>query len=504
MQHSKGEWAGQPFELAPWQAFILWVLFGWKRTSDGQRRFRTAFIFVPRKNGKTSLMAGIGLYLLVLDGEQGAEVYSAATKREQAKLSWDEAVRMRAASPSLKEITQHWKSSDTISMEATNSKFRPLGADADTLDGLNVHGALIDELHAHRTPEVVDVLQTATGSRRQPLQFEITTAGFDQQGIGYQHYDYGKKILEGVFEDDTWFVFLAELDSGDDWRDPLTWAKANPNLGVSVKQDDLERKAKEAENRPAALNNFLCKHLDVWTQQEERWISIEAWDACGPESDADGCAEELRGRTCYGGMDLSSRVDVTAFALVFPEPDGGFRQLSWFWIPEESMRERELRDRVPYGVWAEEGYVEVTPGNVIDYERIKAKIGELATRYDILEVGFDPWSATQIALQLGEEGLNMVEISQRYSTLSEPSKAFEALVLSKKLRHDGNLLMRWMVDCVSIVTDTLGNIRPAKPDRRKSAKRIDGVAATVNALFCALRHEESGSVYDQRDMVFLG
>lgn len=473
--------------------FALWVLFGWKRKSDGTRRFRTAFIFIPRKNGKTTLMAGIGLYLLVLDGEQGAEVYSAATKREQAKLSWDEAVRMRAASPALKEITQHWKASDTISMEATNSKFRPLGADADTLDGLNVHGALIDELHAHRTPEVVDVLQTATGSRRQPLQFEITTAGFDQQGIGYQHYDYAKKLLERVFDDDTWFVFLAEMDEGDDWQDPRTWAKANPNLGVSVKVDDLERKAHEAKNRPAALNNFLCKHLDKWTQQEERWIAVEAWDECAV---GDAGLEELRGKSCYGGMDLSSRVDVTSFALVFPQADGGFRQLSWHWIPEESMRDREFRDRVPYSVWVDGGFIEATPGNVIDYERIKAKIGELATTYDILEVGFDPWSATQIALQLGEQGLDMVEVSQRYSTLSEPSKAFEALVLARKLRHDGNPVMRWMVDCVSIVTDTLGNIRPAKPDRRKSGKRIDGVAATVNALFCALRHQESGSSYD--------
>jgi phage terminase large subunit-like protein len=202
-------------------------------------------------------------------------------------------------------------------------------------------------------------------------------------------------------------------------------------------------------------------------------------------------------------MDLSSRVDVTSFALVFPMEGGGYRQLSWHWIPEESLREREQRDRVPYGVWVDAGCVEATAGNVIDYERIKERIGELATTYDILEIGYDPWSATQIAIQLGEQGLNMVEISQRYSTLSEPSKAFEALVLSRKLQHDGNPLMRWMVDCVSIVTDNLGNIRPAKPDRRKSAKRIDGVAATVNALFCALRHENGGSVYDDRELLVL-
>jgi phage terminase large subunit-like protein len=257
LKHSKGEWAGTTFEPAPWQMFILWALFGWKR-ADGLRRFRIAFVEVSRKNGKSTLMAGLGLYLTVGDGEPGAEVYSAATKRDQAKLSWTEAVRMRNASPALREIVQYWKSSDTLNVEATNSKFQPLGADGDTMDGLNVHGALIDELHAHKTPDVVDVLQTATGSRRQPLQFEITTAGFNQQGIGKQHYDYAKAILDGLFEDDTWFAFIAEMDKGDDWQDEATWAKANPNLGVSVKLDDLQRKAGEAKNRPAALNNFLC------------------------------------------------------------------------------------------------------------------------------------------------------------------------------------------------------------------------------------------------------
>jgi phage terminase large subunit-like protein len=491
LQHSKGEWAGKPFELSDWQVFILWVLFGWKR-ADGWRRFRTAFVFVPRKNGKSTLMAGIGLYLTVMDGEEGAEVYTAATKLDQAKLSWEEAVRMRSASPALREITQYWKSSNTIDMEATYSKFKPLGADSDTMDGLNVHGALIDELHAHKTSDVVDVLQTATGSRRQPLQFEITTAGFDQEGIGHQHYEYGKAVLDRIFDDDSWFVYIAEIDQEDDWREPTTWAKANPNLGVSVKVDDLERKALEAKNRPAALNNFLCKHLNKWVQQETRWIPIEAWNAGEIEVEW----EELRGQPCYAGMDLSSRVDVSSLALVFPREGGKWLVLTWHWIPEENMREREQRDRVPYGLWCAEGWVEATPGNVIDYERIKAKIGELASTYDILELGYDPWSATQIAIQLQEQGLPMVEISQRYSTLSEPSKAFEAAILGGTLEHDNSPVMRWMVDCVSVVTDSNDNIRPSKPDRRKSSKRIDGVAATVNALFCLLRHQNKPSSYD--------
>ena len=321
------------------------------------------------KNGKTTTMAGLGLYLTVGDGEPGADVFSAATKRDQAKLSWSEAVKMRNASPALKELVQYWKSSDTLDMESTNSKFQPLGADADTMDGLNVHGALIDELHAHKTPEVVDVLQTATGSRRQPLQFEITTAGTDIEGIGHEHYDYCKKILDQVFDDDTWFTFIAELDEGDDWQDEHTWAKANPNLGISVKLDDLRRKANEAKNRPAALNNFLCKHLNKWVQQVERWIAIEKWDACR----ADGDLSELVGRECYGGLDLSSKIDISAFALIFPLGDGVFRQLSWYWIPEESLLEREHHDRVPYSVWRDAGWVR---GDARQCHRLRADQGQ--------------------------------------------------------------------------------------------------------------------------------
>jgi phage terminase large subunit-like protein len=498
LKHSKGEWAGQAFVLSPWQAFILWVLFGWKRKSDGRRRFRTAFIFVPRKNGKTTWMAGLGLFLLVADGEPGAEIYSAATKRDQAKISWEEAVRMVKASPALSELVQHWKSSDTLDVEASNSKFQPLGADGDTMDGLNVHAALIDEVHAHKTSEVVDVLQTATGSRRQPLQVEITTAGFLLNGIGHEHYAYAKNILKGVFEDDTWFAFLAEMDEGDDWHLPHVWAKVNPNLGVSIYPDDLQRKIVEASNRPAALNNLLCKHFNTWVQQEERWIALDKWDAGLAEIDP----ADLLGQVCYGGLDLSAKVDISAFALLFPRQEGGFYQLSWYWIPEESMREREERDKVPYSVWCDAGWVEATPGNVIDYERIKDKIGQLARLYDMRAIGYDPWSATQTATQLQAEGLETVEVGQRYSTLAEPSKEFERLILGKQLTHDANPVMRWMIDCVSVVTDSNDNIRPAKPNRKKNGKRIDGVAATINALFCAMRSEE-GSVYDERGVLLL-
>ena len=253
LRHSKGEWAGQPFALEPWQQFLIWAAFGWKR-ADGLRRFRTVYEEVPRKNGKTTMLAGLGLYLLTADGEPGAEVYSAATKRDQAKLSWTEAVRMRGASPSLSRMVQHFRASDNLSVEATASKFQPLGADADTMDGLNIHAALIDELHAHRTRAVVDVLNTATGSRRQPLIWEITTAGYDRNSVCYEHHEYSRQVLEGTVEDDSWLAWISTIDEGDDWKDESTWAKANPNLGISVKLDDLRRKAEQAKRMPSAQN----------------------------------------------------------------------------------------------------------------------------------------------------------------------------------------------------------------------------------------------------------
>jgi phage terminase large subunit-like protein len=277
LRHSKGEWAGKTFELAPWQTFMVGCLFGWKR-SDGLRRFRTAYCAVPRKNGKSTLSAGIGLYLLVADGEQGAEIYSAATSRDQARIVFEEAKRMVGSSPALKRRVGILINNLNVATSA--SRFMPLSSDASTRDGLNVHGAIIDELHAHRTRHVVDVLETATGARRQPLLFEITTAGYDRHSICYEHHEYAIKVLEGVLHDDSWFALIAAADEHDDWTDPEAWRKANPNFGLSVKEDDLARKAEKAIALPGAQNAFRRMHLNEWTEQAERWIDLPAWDAC--------------------------------------------------------------------------------------------------------------------------------------------------------------------------------------------------------------------------------
>ena len=341
LRHSKGEWAGQTFALAPWQAFVVGSLFGWQR-ADGLRRFRTAYCAVPRKNGKSTLSAGIALYLLVADGEQGAEIYSAATTRDQARIVFDEAKRMVGSSPALKRRVQVLI--NNLNVEASASRFMPLSSDASSMDGLNVHGAIIDELHAHKTRHVVDVLETATGARRQPLLFEITTAGYDRHSICFEHHDYAIKLLEGVLQDDSWFAFIAAADENDDWTDPEVWRKANPSFGLSVKADDLARKAEKAIALPGAQNAFRRMHLNEWTEQAERWIDLAAWDACAGPVDL----EALRGRTCFGGLDLSTTTDVTALAWVFPpEGDDGlwYRAVALLRARGEPPQARRARPR---------------------------------------------------------------------------------------------------------------------------------------------------------------
>lgn len=486
LKHSKGEWAGQTVALEPWQQFFLWVLFGWKR-ADGTRRFRTSYQEVARKNGKTTKAAGVGLYLFDADEEPGAEVYTAATKRDQARIAHSEATRMVKASPSLRKRIRTFK--DNLNILDTACKFEPLGQDADSLDGLNVHGAIIDEVHAHKNREMWDILDTATGSRRQPLMFAITTAGFDRQSLCFELHTYCEQVLNGVIEDDTFFGVIYTLDEGDEWTDEAVWPKANPNLGVSKYWDDMRRKAKFASEVPSALNNFLRKELNVWTQSETKWLPVEAWKQCGGMVDADG----LRGRMCYGGLDLSSTTDISAFVLCFPPETEGepYQTICRFWIPQDNMRDRVRRDRVPYDVWVRQGLITATPGNVIDYDYIVAEIDELAQKYDVGEIAFDRWGATQIYLRLEDLRMTMVQFGQGFTSMSPPMKELEKLILSGGIRHGGNPVLTWMADNLVARLDPSENI---KPDKEKSTERIDGMVALIMALDRALRH--APSVYE--------
>jgi phage terminase large subunit-like protein len=492
LRHSKGEWAGQVFELEPWQQAILWILFGWLR-EDGLRRVRTAYLEVSRKNGKTQIAAGVGLYLLDADGEPGAEVYTAATKRDQARIAHGEATRMVKASPLLRRRMRVVK--DNINIPQTAAKFEPLGRDSDSLDGLNVHGVIADEVHAWRGRDMWDVLETATGARRQPLMLAITTAGYDRTTLCHELHDYSQKVLAGVVDDDTHFGVIFAIDDGDDWQVETCWAKANPNLGVSVKLDDLQRKAAKAREMPSALNAFLRLHLDVWTQAESRWMNPDAWRACALPVDVEG----MRGRTCFGGLDLSSTTDISAFVLVFPpaRPNEPYMVLPRFWIPAESMRKRSHDDGVPYDAWVRQGWMKTTPGDVIDYDFIVAEIDELAQAYDIGEIAFDRWGATKMIQELQSRGMEVVQFGQGFASMSSPMKELERLVLSKRIAHGGNVPMAWMIDNVVAEEDAAGNVKPSKA---KSTERIDGVVAMIMALDRATRHdpEADASVYEER------
>ncbi len=489
LKHSKGEWAGKPFELSGWQQFVLWCVFGWKQ-ANGLRRFRIGYIEVPRKNGKTTLLAGIALYLMTADGEPGAEVYSAATKRDQAKLSWGEAVRMVKASPGLSRMIQHWRASDTLTIEATASKFQPLGADADTMDGLNVHGALIDELHAHKTRAVVDVLDTATGARRQPLILEITTAGTDRASVCYEHHEYTVQVLQGTIADDRWFGFISGIDEGDDWKAEGTWAKANPNYGVSVSPDDLRTKCERAARLPAAQNAFRRLHLDEWTQQTDRWIDLGLWD-----ENNDGPVPDLRGRVCYGGLDLSAVADLTAWVMVFPREDDpeALDILARFWCPEARLTDDQNRYKDQYAAWAQGGLLTTTPGNAVDYQQVKKAILEDASQFKLIDMNVDRlFQGYQLSQELADEGIQVFGMGQGFLSMAIPMKEFEGRLLKKKLHHGGNAVLRWQANNVAVKQDAAGNL---KPDKAESQGRIDGIVALVMALDRAMR-AGSGSVYE--------
>lgn len=502
LKHSKGEWARQTIILEPWQQFHLWCLFGWRR-ADGTRRFRTSYLEVARKNGKSTMAAGVGLYLLVADDEPGAEIYTGATKRDQARIIHAEAVRMVKQSPTLRNSLTLYK--DNIHDTKAFSKFEPLGKDSKTMDGLNVHAGIIDELHAHPDGDLWDVLETATGSRRQPLMYAITTAGNNPTSVCFQFHDYTEKVLSGVVDDDAFFGTIYSLDidpetnKTEDWEDETVWVKANPNLEISKKIADMQDQAHRAKEMPARLNSFLQKHLNLWVSGAVKWISMDAWNGCNQP------LPDLIGRPCYAGLDLSSTIDITALVLVFPplyelEP---YWLLPFFWVPEERIWERSKRDRVPYEAWRDQGYITPTPGNVVDYDFVIATIKEQGDIYDLQEIAFDRWGAFQISQKLDNDGFTMIPFGQGYASMSAPSKEFEQLIASAGLAHGGHPVLRWMADNVVVREDPAGN---KKPDKAKSREKIDGIVASIMGLDRAIRNEGTtrDSVYEEREPIIIG
>lgn len=501
LKHSKGEWANSYFNPEPWQLFIDWNVFGWKR-ADGTRRFRTLYEEVARKNGKSTQGATTGIYLAFFDGEPGAEVFSASVKRDMSRLVHSEATRMVKKNRTLKKHIKIYK--DNLMMESSASKYEPLGGDSDSLDGLNLHGAICDEIHAWKSREMWDVLETATGARRQPLLVAITTAGIDRHSLCYDMHEYTRKVLEGFkdasFVDDTWFGIIFTLDEGDDWHDETNWPKANPNLGVSKKWDDMRSKAKRAEKMPTALNNFLRRELNVWVHGETKWMDMDAWRACAGDISARELAERHKKTIGFGGLDLSSTSDLTAWLKVFPAEDGIFDVVARFWLPEDAVEAR-TQEGANYAVWVREGWIETTGGNAIDTEFVLEALENDRDDYDVKLAAFDRWGASRVVQVLEKKGYTMVQFGQGYQSMNPPMKELERLILSGKIRHGNNPVLTWMMDNVVARMDPAGNI---KPDKEKSKEKIDGVVALIMALDIALRNPKTKSVYATRGIITLG
>jgi phage terminase large subunit-like protein len=487
LRHTKGQYAGSLFRLQPWQAEVVAAILGTLR-ADGRRTYRTAYLEVPRKNGKTELAAAIALYLLLCDNEPGAEVYSAAADREQASLVFAAARQMVATAPALLKRCKIIDSQKRIIVPATNSVYRAISAEAYSKHGFNASAVIYDELHAAPNRDLWDVLATSMGARTQPLMLAITTAGYDRNSICWELHSYAERVREGSVTDPSFYGRIYGAPADADWSLPETWRACNPNLGVSVSEDFLASECARAQAVPAYQNTFRRLYLNQWTTQDERWLDMAAWDASAGVPDV----ASLSGRECYAGLDLASTTDVAALVLVFPPRDDGapYDVLTRFWIPGDSLRARCQRDRVPYDEWARLGLVTVTEGNVIDYRAIREEIVRLGQQYDIREIAFDRWGAAQVSVELAGEGFTMVAFGQGFASMSAPTKELLKLVLSRRLWHGGNPVLRWMADNLRVRQDPAGNL---KPDKERSTEKIDGMVALIMALDRASRNAAAGA-----------
>lgn len=484
LTHIKGKWAGDLIALEDWQCFVLCVAFGWVN-AEGNRRFRTTYGEVPRKNAKSTLTSGVGLYMMAADNEGGAECYSAATTRDQAKIVWQDAWRMAKGAKWLQKPKYGIETSArSIYCERSASLFQPLSSEGNSLDGLNIHFAGVDELHAHKTREVFDVLETGTGARSQSMLWLITTSGFNLSGICYEQREYLVKILEGVAVDDTYFGFIYTIDEGDDWTDSAIHQKANPNWGVSVFPDDIARLCRKAMEMPSAQNNFLTKRLNVWCNADTAWLNMTKWHAC---ADHNLNLDDFAGQPCKLGLDLASKIDIAAKAYLF-ERDGHYYYFGEYYLPEETI---ENAPNSQYKGWVIDGHLTETFGAVIDHAEIKRGILDDHSRFDVQEVSFDPWNATMLSSALLDEGCTMVEIRATVQNFSEPMKWLEALILDGRFHHNGCPAMTWMASNVVAHLDKRSNLWPNKA---RPENKIDGVIALLMALNRYIHIENAASI----------
>jgi phage terminase large subunit-like protein len=490
--HVKGEKALEPLILEVWQQSIIGHLFGWKHKKTHLRRYREAFIFIPRKNGKSCIVSGISLFFLFCQPERGQEVYCCASDRSQARIVFDTAKMMLLKDDELSKRAECLRSE--VRYPQRDSVFRVLSSEAGSKHGYSSNLVIFDELHAIDDRELIDVLVTSTGSRREPLVVSITTAGFDQQSICFEKYDYGKKVRDNVIKDDAFFPCIYEAEEGADWTSPEVWKAVNPNYSISIGEEYLTREAERAKESPAYEAVFKRLHLNQWTEAESPYIALSDWDKCGGE------IPDLTGRKCYGGLDLSRSDDLTAFSLCFPptEEDPLYSFLVWSWIPEEAVRKQR---RKPYFQWVQAGHLIRIPGAVIEYSFVIEKIDQLAKEYDISGIMFDRWGAVAVRQELESRGMVMIEHGQGFKDMSPPTKELLRLVLSGKICHSDHPVLRWCVSNLVVETDAAGNVKPSK---KRSAEKIDLIVAAIMALQGVILNPvepEEPSVYEERGLL---
>ena len=491
--HVKGEFAGQKIILENWQKEdILYPMFGIKRKSDGLRRFRTVYVEIPRKNAKSTLGAGIALYLLLSDGEPGAEIYSAAGDRDQARIIFDIARGMVEQSPELSKRCKPWQHS--ITKKGSLSSYKVISAEAGTKHGFNAHGILFDELHTQPNRELWDVLTTSVGSRRQPITFAITTAGYDKESICYEIHEYATKVRDGVIEDNSFLpvIYSAEMDS--DIYDQETWKKANPGYGTIVKSDYIQEQVLKIKNQPSFESTFRRLHLNQWVGSAETWIPDDIWMSCSGKPICEG--------RCYGGLDLATVGDVAAYVLFFPESNS---VLPFFFVPEEVVDDRSRKEGINYDVWVRQGFMTATPGNIIDYDYILDAMIESRDKYDVRMIGYDRYLMKDIANKFSHRDVDLTKwplepVGQGYVSMSEPTKDIERMANGGKFRHGGNPVLRWMVSNVQIESDSAGNIKMSK---KKSREKIDGLVALAMAKAAVPSEQPFVSIYEERGLIDL-
>jgi phage terminase large subunit-like protein len=496
LKHTKGKWAGKQFWLLPWQEQIIRDIFGIV-DENGHRQFRTAYIEIGKKNGKSELAAAVALYLLYADNEPSAEVYGAAADRQQASIVFDVAHQMVRMTPALMKRSKIMAATKRIVNYKNAGFYQVLSAEVGTKHGLNVSGLVLDEVHAQPNRKLYDVLTQGSGdAREQPLYFLITTAGTDKESICYELHTKALDLLADRKVDHTFYPVVYGLTDQDDWHDEKNWYKANPSLGQTLQIDRVRDMYHQALENPAEENVFKQLRLNMWVSSITRFIPEQIYDKGNIPIDVDA----LAGRECYGGLDLSSTGDITALVLMFPPrtEDEKYIMLPFFWVPKDTIPLRVRRASVPYDVWYQQGYLQATEGNVIDYNFIEAFINKLYEKYNIKEIAVDRWNATQLIQNLTDDGFTMVAFGQGFKDMSPPTKEFYKLLMEGKIIHGGNPVMRWMSGNVVVDRDAAENIKPTKA---KSPEKIDGIVAAIMALDRCIRHENTTSVYDERGLI---